>query len=71
MDERKINVSKVIITVISAIVLISFITILTMFLTNKKQAVEVISDTEQKNMESKKDENVWEIKKERRYTKHY
>ena len=71
MDERKINVSKVIITVISAIVLISFITILTIFLTNKKQAVEVISDTEQKNMESKKDENVWEIKKERRYTKHY
>ena len=62
MGERKINVSKVIITVISAIILISLITVLTIFLTNKKQAVEVISDTEQKNMESKKDENVWQIK---------
>ena len=66
MGERKINVSKVIITVISAIVLISLITVLTIFLTNKKQAVEVISDTEQKNMESKKDENVWQIKMKRR-----
>ena len=66
MGERKINVSKVIITVISAIILISLITVLTIFLTNKKQAVEVISDTEQKNMESKKDENVWQIKMKRR-----
>lgn len=66
MEERRLNISKVIITVISALVLIAIITILTIFLTNKKQAVEVISDTEQVNMESGKDENVWKIKTKRR-----
>ncbi len=66
MGERRLNISKVIITVISALVLIAIITILTIFLTNKKQAVEVISDTEQVNMESGKDENVWKIKTKRR-----
>ena len=65
MGERRLNISKVIITVISALVLIAIITILTIFLTNKKQAVEVISDTEQVNMESGKDENVWKIKTKR------
>ena len=71
MGERRLNISKVIITVISALVLIAIITILTIFLTNKKQAVEVISDTEQVNMESGKDENVWKIKTKRRWSKHY
>ena len=71
MGERRLNISKVIITVISALVLIAIITILTIFLTNKKQAVEVISDTEQVNMESGKDENVWKIKTKRRWREYY
>ncbi len=66
MGERRLNLSKVIITIISALVLIAIITVLTIFLTNKKQAVEVISDTEQVNMESGKDENVWKLKTKRR-----
>ena len=64
MEEKHLNISKVIITIISALVLIAIITILTIFLTNKKQAVEVvISDTEQTNLEGKNNEKVWEIKK--------
>ena len=62
MEEKHLNISKVIITAISAIVLIAIITILTIFLTNKKQAVEVISDTEQTNLEGKNNEKVWKVK---------
>ena len=62
MEEKHLNISKVIITAISAIVLIAIITILTIFLTNKKQAVEVISDTEQTNLEGKNNEKVWKAK---------
>ena len=51
MEEKHLNIAKVIITAISALVLIAIITILTIFLTNKKQAVEVVvSDTEQTNL---------------------
>ena len=63
MEEKHLNISKVIITILSALVLIAIITVLTIFLTNKKQAVEVISDTEQTNLEGKNNEKVWEIKK--------
>ena len=64
MEEKHLNIAKVIITAISALVLIAIITILTIFLTNKKQAVEVVvSDTEQTNLEGKNNEKIWEIKK--------
>ena len=58
-EERKINVSKVIITVISAIVLVLIIIILSKVLTNKKQAAEYdVSESKTTT------ENVWTIKKE-------
>ena len=61
MEGKHLNISKVIITIVSTLVLIAIITVLTIFLTNKKQAVEVISDTEQTNLEGKNNEKVWEI----------
>ena len=59
-EERKINVSKVIITVISAIILLLIIIILTRVLTNKKQAAEYDVSESQKSIASR--ENVWSIK---------
>ncbi len=56
-EERKINVSKVIITVISAIILILIIVLLTRVLTNQKQAAEYnVSESKTST------ENVWKIK---------
>ena len=56
-EERKINVSKVIITAISAIILILIIVLLTRVLTNQKQAAEYnVSESKTST------ENVWKIK---------
>ena len=58
-EERKINVSKVIITVISAIILILIIALLTKVLTNQKQAAEYdVSKTQTTT------DNTWKIKKD-------
>ncbi len=58
-EERKINVSKVIITVISAIILVLIIALLTKVLTNQKQAAEYdVSKTQTTT------ENTWKIKKD-------
>ena len=61
-EDKKINVSKVIITVISALILLLIIAILTKVLTNKKQAAEYDVGQAQTTMASS--ENVWAIKKE-------
>lgn len=56
-EERKINVSKVIITAVSAVILILIIVLLTRVLTNQKQAAEY-NVSESKTSA----ENVWKIK---------
>ena len=58
-EERKINVSKVIITVISAIILILIIALLTKVLTNQKQAAEYDVSKSQTTTD-----NTWKIKKD-------
>ena len=55
--EKSINISKVIITAVSALILVIIIAILTKVLTNKKQAAEVVSETPQTQVAS--GENVW------------
>ena len=56
-EERKINVSKVIITAVSAVILILIIVLLTRVLTNQKQAAEYnVSESKTST------ENVWKIK---------
>ena len=63
MEEKHINVSKVIITIISALILVAIITALTIILTNKKQAAEVVAENPQAGVATKQDENVWKAKK--------
>ena len=58
-EERKINVSKVIITVISAIILVLIIALLTKVLTNQKQAAEYDVSKSQTTTD-----NTWKIKKD-------
>ena len=55
--ERKLNISKIIITIISALILVIIIAILTKFLTNKKQAAEVAPETSQTQVANQ--ENIW------------
>ena len=55
--EKRINISKVIITAVSALILVIIIAILTKVLTNKKQAAEVVSETPQTQVAS--GEKVW------------
>lgn len=57
MNYKEINMSKVIITAVSALILVIIIAILTKVLTNKKQAAEVVSETPQTQVAS--EENVW------------
>ena len=57
MNNKEINMSKVIITAVSALILVIIIAILTKVLTNKKQAAEVVSETPQTQVAS--EENVW------------
>ena len=59
-EEKNINVSKVIITIISVLVLLALIAVLTIFLTNRKQAAEVVSESSRIDIANT--ENVWEIK---------
>ena len=60
-EEKKLNVSKIIITVISALILVLLIIFLTKVLTNTKQAADVNYEGSQTKNASK--ENIWEIKK--------
>ena len=57
MNYKEINMSKVIITAISALILVIIIAVLTKFLTSKKQAAEVVSENPQTQVAS--GENVW------------
>ena len=60
MNYKEINFSKVIITVVSALILVIIIAILTKVLTNKKQAAEVVAETPQtQQTQVAKEENVW------------
>ena len=64
MEEKHLNISKVIITIVSALILVAIITALTIILTNKKQAAEVVADNPQASSATKQqDENVWIAKK--------
>ena len=60
-EEKKLNVSKIIITVISALILVLLIIFLTKVLTNTKQAADINYEGSQTKNASK--ENIWEIKK--------
>lgn len=63
MNYKEINLSKVIITVVSALILVIIIAILTKVLTNKKQAAEVVAETPQtQQTQVAKEENVWKTK---------
>ncbi len=57
MENKEINMSKVIITAISALILVIIIAVLTKVLTSKKQAAEVVSENPQTQVAS--GENVW------------
>ena len=57
MEYKEINMSKVIITAISALILVIIIAVLTKVLTSKKQAAEVVSENPQTQVAS--GENVW------------
>ena len=57
MEYKELNISKVIITAISALILIIIVAVLTKVLTNKKQAAEVVSENPQTQVAS--GENVW------------
>jgi len=73
MPEKKLNISKIIITVIIVAIMIALIVVLTIFLTNKKEAVYVASEqtkvaenvsankTEENITTNKTEENVWKI----------
>ena len=61
-EEKHINVSKVIITVVSVLILLIIVALLTNVLTNKKQAAEVIANIAQTS--DANNETVWQIKKE-------
>ena len=63
-EERKLNVTKVVIAVISAIVLVALIAILTKFLTGKKEAVYVSSENVNSQQTEIVEENVWKIEKD-------
>lgn len=55
--EKQINISKVLISVISALILVIIIAVLTKILTSKKQAAEVTPENVQTNVASQ--ENTW------------
>ena len=57
MNYKEINMSKVIITVLSALVLVIIIAVLTRFLTSKKQAAEVVAENPQAKVAT--EENIW------------
>ena len=57
MEYKELNISKVIITAISALILIIIVAVLTKVLTSKKQAAEVVSENPQTQVAS--GENVW------------
>ena len=60
MDNKEINMSKVIITAVSALILVIIIAVLTIILTNKKQAAEIVAETSQTQQpQVSKEENVW------------
>ena len=60
MNDKEINMSKVIITAVSALILVIIIAVLTIVLTNKKQAAEVVAETSQTQQpQVSKEENVW------------
>ena len=63
MEEKHLNISKVIITIVSALVLVAIIAALTIVLTNKKQAAEVVAENPQASIATKQDDNVWIAKK--------
>ena len=63
MNYKEINLSKVIITAVSALILVIIIAVLTKVLTNKKQAAEVVAETPQtQQTQVAKEENVWKTK---------
>ncbi|MBR0427479.1 MAG: polysaccharide deacetylase family protein [Clostridia bacterium] len=57
MEYKELNISKVIITAISALILVIIIAVLTKVLTSKKQAAEVVSENPQTQVAT--EENVW------------
>ena len=57
MEYKEINMSKVIITAISALILVIIIAVLTKVLTSRKQAAEIVSENPQTQVAS--GENVW------------
>lgn len=65
-NEKHINVSKIIITVVSVLILMVIIAVLTKLLTNKKQAAEVAAEIQQTNVA--KQEDAWKVTKKEETT---
>ena len=60
-EDNKINVSKIIITIISVLILIVIVAVLTKILSTNKQAAEVVAEDSQVGIASKEN-SVWQIK---------